>query len=446
MSYLYKHRFSFLLLLIIFNWIGGLFAQSVQTEKKFIIEKISVEGNSKTRLNVIHENIGFAVGDSLTEDQINAGLENLKQTGFFDEVTLIPRPGSQPGNLDLTISVDEHYWPSVRFKGGFSELDGWYITPLSLNFDNIFGFGNLTSLDLTVGDRITSINFNYINPNIFYSDFDFHLLLSARTRQFVHYIEGIKLVQNVPQGGYFLGLRSRDGFFRHFLFGWTLYSSQPDSFATISGSNDKFYDFPEPLSFYTKDKFITSAFTVFFDWDKRIQSNYPIGGWWIGFWFTQADQQLGGTLDFNRFVVDVRKYNVLFHRLALAARLKWGAVSDNAPFYEKFYLGGPNSLRGYPDRSISPIGGGDRLIQGGLELRLPVSGHNYPNHFLTGVIFLDTGSNIVADETFSIDKFKSSYGFGLRFRLPFIGLLRMDFAYPVDGGKQRIHFSLGHTF
>ncbi len=426
--------------------VTGLFAQDSQNENKFYIENISIEGNSKTRDNVIHENLGFAVGDSLTESQINTGIENLKQTEFFDEVLLTPRPGSKPGHLDLTIIIDEYYWPSIRFKGGFSELDGWYITPLSIHFDNILGFGNLTSLDLTIGDRISSVNFKYINPNMFYSGFDFHFLISARTRQYVHYLKEATIVQDVPQGGFFLGLRSREGFFRHFLFGWDVYSSQPDSMARFSGSNDKSEQVPDPLSLYSKDKYVTSAFSAFFNWDKRLQPKYPVGGWWVGLWYFHSDRQLGGTTDFNRFVIDVRKYTAIVGRLTLAARLKYGSVSGDAPFFEKFYLGGPNSLRGYPDRSISPLGGGDRLIQGGLELRLPLSAKNYPDHFLTAILFLDTGSNIREDQKFTSDNFKSSYGFGLRFRLPFIGLLRMDVAYPSEGGKARIHFSLGHTF
>ena len=446
MYHAYKIRSFLRLLFFCVFFIRSPLAQDVQTENKFYIEKISVEGNSKTRLDVIRENLGFGVGDSLTEDQINAGIENIKLTEFFNEVTLTPRAGSKPGNLDLTIVVDEHYWPSVRFKGGFSELDGWYITPLSLNFDNIFGFGNLINLDLTIGDRISSIHFNYINPNIFDSDFDFHFRLFGQTRQYVHYVQDNKLIQNVPQGGLFIGLRSRDHFFRHFLLGWDLYSTEPDSFARIASSNEKFYSLPQLLSLYTRDIFVTSAFTIFFNWDKRVQPDYPVGGWWIGLWFSQADRQLGSTADFNRFIIDVRKYAALFKHLAIAARVKYGSVSSKAPFYEKFYLGGPNSLRGFADRSITPVGGGDQLVQGSLELRLPLSGKNYPGHFLTGIIFLDSGNNILTGEKFSFNQFKNSYGFGLRFRLPFIGLLRMDFAYPFGGERRRIHFSLGHTF
>jgi outer membrane protein insertion porin family len=436
-----KHFF----ILLSFLLLAGLQNLKAQASR-FYIEDINLEGNSKTRDDVIFEILEYDVGDSLTEDQIHAGIENLRRTEFFDVVTLLPRPGSAPGYLNLTIQVEERYWPSFRFKGGFSELDGWYLTPVSLNLDNIVGFGNLISLDLTFGDRITSINFNYINPNIFDSDFDFHLRIDARTRQYVHYIDNIKMIQEVPQSGWYLGLRSRDSFFKHFLFGWEVYSTEPDSFARVASTDEKFLSLPSQISRFTRKKFLTSAFTVFFNWDRRTQRCYPIGGWWIGFWFTQADAQQGSQTAFNRFIFDIRKYTEIYSGLSLATRVKYGVISRDAPFYEKFYLGGPNSLRGFRERSISPAGGGDHMLQGGMELRLPLSKKGYPDHFLTAVVFLETGTNILDTDKLLLKEFKNSYGFGLRFRLPFIGLLRMDFAYPFGGEERRIHFSLGHTF
>lgn len=116
------------------------------------------------------------------------------------------------------------------------------------------------------------------------------------------------------------------------------------------------------------------------------------------------------------------------------------------PFYEKFYLGGPNSLRGFADRSLSPDGGGNQLYQSGMELRFPLTRKNFPNHFLTGVVFWDGGANLAKGQNLSIDSIENSLGFGFRFRIPFIGLLRMDYAYPINEGEKRIHFSLGHTF
>jgi len=420
--------------------------QVINNERLFTIENISIEGNKKTRSSVIFENLPFKIGDELTEPEIHAGIENLRKTSFFKEVKLQPRAGSEPGKVHLIIQVKERYFPYLQFKGGFSELNGWYLTPVSVNMDNIFGLGNFTSIDLTFGDRVTSLSLSYINPDIFDSDLDFYFRLKLQSLQFLNYIDDQKFIHQVPQAVYFLGVRSRQKFFKHFLFGWEFYSTMPDSFMQYADSKEKYYDLPEIIAQYSMERQLTSAFSIYFDLDKRDQPNYPRRGWWMGMWLTQSDELGDAKIKFTRFIFDIRKYQNLFSNFVVATRLKCGSISANAPFYEKFYLGGPNSLRGYDDRSLSPVGGGERLLQGGLELRFPITAKKFPEHFLTGVLFFDSGANLLSGEKLNKEKFYSSYGFGLRFRLPFIKLLRMDFAYPIDGGEGKIQFSLGHTF
>ncbi len=426
-----------------------LFAQTEDLFKHdpiFVIESISVEGNSKTSENVILENLPFSIGDEVSEDEIKNSIDRLNKLNFFKEVTFSPRAGSQPGYLNLIITVRERYWPTIRFKGGFSEMDSWYVTPISIHFDNIFGLGNFINIDFTIGDRLTSLNLNYINPNIFNSGLDLYTKLFIKNHVFVHYLDSLRLKQNVPQSGLSLGFRSRETFFKHFLFALETYTTIPDSFAIHGKDKEKFYDFPDQINQYIYDEWKTSVFSIYFNWDKRDQVMYPTDGWWTGFRFTQANKQLGGQVDFTRFVVDARYYRHLFAGIATAGRIKFGTISAEAPFYEKFYLGGPNSLRGFRDRSLSPDGGGERLYQVGVELRFPIIKKNYPNHFLTGVLFWDGGMNLLQSDSFDLNKMDHSIGYGFRFRIPFIGLVRMDMAYPLTEGEYRIHFSLGHTF
>jgi len=414
--------------------------------KKFIIESISVEGNSKTREGVILENLPFASGDSASESQILQAIENLNSLKFFKEVSFVPRAGSEDGFLHLNIKVIERYWPMFRFKGGFSEMDSWYLTPISLHFDNILGFGNYSNIDMTIGDRLSSINFNYINPNIFQSGLDLHFRMTARNHQFIHYVDETRLKHNVPQGGFLLGFRSREKYFRNFLFAFEPYVTTPDTFATIGSSKKKFYNFPQQFNEAIGDTFRTAAMSIYYNWDKRNQISYPTSGWWTGFRYTQADKQLGGKVSFSRIVVDGRYYQQIYKGLVAALRVKYGLISSSAPFYEKFYLGGPNSLRGYADRSLSPDGGGTQLYQSAVELRFPITRVRFPNHFVTGILFWDGGANLDKDQDLSMNQFKSSLGFGFRFRLPFIGLFRLDMAYPLNGGERQAHISLGHTF
>jgi outer membrane protein insertion porin family len=440
-------KIIFLFLFIVSTVLMAQPKDSFEQNPKFVIESISVEGNSKTSESVILENLPFNVGSEVSEEEITRSIDGLNKLNFFKEVSFSPRAGSQPGYLNLIILVKERYWPTIRFKGGFSEMDSWYITPISIHFDNIFGLGNFTNIDFTIGDRITSINLTYINPNIFNSGLDLHTKLFIKNHVFVHYLgDSLRLKQNVPQSGISLGFKSRETFFKHFLFSLETYTTIPDSFATHGEDKEKFYDFPDQINQYVHDKWKTSVFSIYFNWDKRDQFSYPTGGWWTGFRFTQANKQLGGQVDFTRFIIDARYYQYLFAGTIAAGRIKFGTISADAPFYEKFYLGGPNSLRGFRDRSLSPNGGGERLYQVGLELRFPIIKKNYPSHFLTGVLFWDGGMNLQHNDSFKINKMDHSIGYGFRFRIPFIGLVRMDMAYPLTAGEYRIHFSLGHTF
>jgi outer membrane protein insertion porin family len=145
-------------------------------------------------------------------------------------------------------------------------------------------------------------------------------------------------------------------------------------------------------------------------------------------------------------ILDLRVYQALFSKWTLALRGKAAWIEDSAPFYDKFYLGGPNSLRGYEDRSLNPLGYASRLVQGSAELRFPLTRSNFPRHLLSGVIFYDVGQAWSEPDKLYSDKWNSSIGYGLRFNLPFIGLVRLDFAYPIPDYDLRLHLSLGHTF
>jgi len=422
----------------------SLYAQNPGRESSFVIEGMSVDGNTKSGAYVVYENLPYALGDTLSEDEIRAGLEHLLSLDLFSDVVLNPLPGTEPGRLQLVFKVKERYWPHFRFKGGFSELDGWYITPVSLNLDNILGKGNFTNLGLTIGDRVSKVELNYINPNIFDSGFDFLLGLSSGSQEILHYREQDQLVQKISTGGYELGIRPRENFYKNFTFSLVGYTNMPDSFATKG--KEKIYELPADVLKYSHKKVRTAGFLISCNLDRRDQPFYPTSGWWAGFRYFQTDKQFKSDLIFSRVITDLRGYYNPFAHVVLAGRLKYGAVSSTAPFWEKFYLGGPNSLRGYDDRSLTPTGGGDRLYQAGAELRFPIGVRHFPKQLLTGVVFFDMGANLTIDQKLDEDTIFQGAGFGLRFRVPFLGIIRMDMAYPLETGVKQVQISLGHTF
>jgi outer membrane protein insertion porin family len=123
--------------------------------------------------------------------------------------------------------------------------------------------------------------------------------------------------------------------------------------------------------------------------------------------------------------------------------------TDEVPYYEAFELGGRNSMRGYPERSIGPVAlgawrFGDFLLNLNFELRSPYYRR------LSGVLFFDLGSLSSGPAAlFSNDYYGYSAGLGVRISTP-IGPLRFDYGkrlrapMPKDWGA--IYFGLLQAF
>jgi outer membrane protein insertion porin family len=137
--------------------------------------------------------------------------------------------------------------------------------------------------------------------------------------------------------------------------------------------------------------------------------------------------------------------------LKLNARTNYILQTNEAPVYEKYYLGG-RSFRGFEFRTVSPKGvradtgevgddpiGGEWLFFAGAEYEIPLI-----QETMTLVTFLDTGT--VTEEP-AVDEWRASIGAGMRLYIEQLGPvpLAFDFAYPFlkqDGDEEQV-FSFG---
>lgn len=157
-----------------------------------------------------------------------------------------------------------------------------------------------------------------------------------------------------------------------------------------------------------------------------------------------------GAVNFQKLQVDVRRYlslqgprkNAKDRRTVIALRLAGGTTGGTTPFFEQYFVGGAETLRGYHEDRFW----GKNMILASAEYRTPLA------ESLTGVLFLDAAdawggpysgvrfSNFVQHESFSPSV---GYGLGLRVVTP-IGPIRIDQGFGRDGA--RTHFSIGHVF
>jgi outer membrane protein insertion porin family len=324
--------------------------------------------------------------------------------------------------------------------------------PVSLRLDNILGRGNVVGLRVFFGDRISKLSLSYFNPKLFNGSAYLGAELFGGTRQYLYYLNARQAIHDVEFGGLNLQFGGTKGLAKYLYFGLRSYNYRPamTAFFSENDSTISALDLPREIVADLEERKI-AAISVGLQADFRDHRNYPLNGFWGAVVAEKAHSEISSEIDFDRVTLDARFYKRLVGGQVLALNLKGGYISEEAPFYERFYLGGANSVRGYKERRITPVGYATKLLQGSAELRIPFyepkrGSRKSPAY---AVLFFDTGGAWLPDEAPNTEELFSSIGFGFRFNLPIVGLTRFDFAFPmskIDDSDFQFHLSLGHSF
>jgi outer membrane protein insertion porin family len=163
-----------------------------------------------------------------------------------------------------------------------------------------------------------------------------------------------------------------------------------------------------------------------------------------------SDNRILGRNTFVRNTAELREYwspgqkprgtDFEATRRVVAARIKYGWTSGQVPYFEQFFAGGPDSLRGYdPDRFW-----GTKTLLMTLEYRHPIQ------KAFNIIGFVDYGGawggyGAVNDYT-QDSRFRLHIGFGpgLSFKTQF-GLIRVDLGFN-ERGKSQPDFLIGNSF
>ena len=169
----------------------------------------------------------------------------------------------------------------------------------------------------------------------------------------------------------------------------------------------------------------------------------------------QAGEIWGGQANYYKLTAEVRKYTsigwgaVLANRFEIGFAESIGKTSDGVPIFERFYSGGPGSVRGYGRWRIGPRSidnvplGGLSLLEGSVEMRHAI----YKG--LNGALFVDAGDVSLRSFHPPISNLKFGFGPALMYATP-VGPLRLDLGFPLQKprGDQawQVYFSVGQYF
>jgi outer membrane protein insertion porin family len=188
--------------------------------------------------------------------------------------------------------------------------------------------------------------------------------------------------------------------------------------------------------------------------DYRTSLYDPIGGSSNSISYEYSGGFLGADNEFQKYTADTSWFfspwwNHVFAIHARAGYMQSKSSDRSVLFYERFYLGGVDTIRGYEDWEIYPDSanfiGGNKVFFTNLEYRIPVSPQ------LTTAVFFDVGQ--VWDESIVnvFNQINLKRGAGVEARLQMLGMLaRFGWGYAFDRQNRepqgKFYFTIGPGF
>jgi len=390
----------------------------------YYVRNIEVRGLSKTRPWVVYREIELKPGDMYSKSKIYNSQRRIYALGFFSMLK-VEMLRQQPDSLDLIFNVRELKSRILDFGVGIT---------LPFSFLLSFGFEELNLAN--IGHRAN------INP-LFKINIEREWEARVEARYTLPYVTPLGLKFSVLP---FVWFEEKSDFSRHTRgneFRMTKVFSEE---VGLNISHQYKYVRIEPkVTLPDTIKGVTNSVRLQFLMDHRDEFFNPKKGIYLLPMVEYAGGILGGENDFVRLETEERIFLTVFEN-TFAQRFKIGVLipTNDVAIYEKYYLGGQYTLRGYPERAVGPDSLGDErygdiLLNLNLEyrVRLPL------NFGLVG--FFDAGY-IDNEMSFSdSDYLKMTAGFGLRYFTP-IGPLRADVGFPLKEEGNELYFGIYHTF
>lgn len=414
------------------------------------VRSVTVEGNELISTRLVERDLGIAPNQVFSQTQIYDANKRLFLSGYFETIDIhyTTAPVQQ---IDIHVKVKER--PTRYAKGGFG-----YGTEtkerLSLGYEDRNFFGHEKQLDASAvysgfltdprKYRTTILQVNLAQPHLFDSVYEGQTGVSEEWDDREAYNDRTTAWKSS------VGRRFGDHItasMRYRFQGTEITSIDPSASTTT-------------LPFTN-----VSAVGPTFNYDNTNDPFLPTVGWRISGLLEKGFTLGLGSINFQRFEARAGRFDT-FHGLTFFAGLQYAMVrpdnpNDSIPIFERYTLGGANTVRGYEEQEIGPrdaqgnVLGGNAIMVGNLEVR-----HQLYKK-LWGVWFLDGGQiyTEAPGEAWPYIQAKSSGDFlygtgpGLRLNTP-VGAVRLELGYKLNPSnpdadflhRTAIDFSLGEVF
>jgi len=400
--------------------------------------RVTVKGNAKTRDKVIRRELKIREGELYTGTGMRVSKENVERLGFFEAGKVefqTSSPQGRPDIMDVSINVKETSTGQFQLGAGYSTTSKFFFTT-SVAETNFLGKGQdlRFSAQVAADRKNRSFSVSFTDPYAFDSLWSvggqLYSTVSTIPARNVEYRKGLGLNIGYPVEEY-----------TRLYFGYKY-------------ENIRLQDVLDPFLRRNEDRENgeLSSLSVNLVNDKRNNRMDPSGGHYAS--WSEEVAGLGGNRRFVRSIVDGRLYRRLVGDLVFRTKAEFGNIvstdGGQVQSSEKFFLGGPNNLKGFQAFRVGPEvqDGGVTYYDGALNQAFYIAELEYPivrDVGLKFVVFYDAGHGFNKLKEFRLHQ---DWGWGLRWFSP-LGPLRFEWGYPLspksNAGSQ-FNFNIGPPF
>ncbi len=431
--------------------LNGLKAQVkflIEEGESYRISDIFVLGNELTKRKIITRNILFHEGYFFNESKVLQSEQSLYSLGLFSRVNITPLNVRQPDHYKPVLIRVEDASPLILAYGvGYENHADYHgVKGIRGTFDisnnNLFGLARSLSFRASASYRIQRGQATFREPRLFNHDLEGLVFLYAENERRVSYVSQ----RNNATLQVLKRRKKLDNFFFRY------------SFETVDLSDQ----YVNPLATggeYLGRLHLSSLSTSWLR-DTRDDPLDPRHGFFHSASCLYTSRAIGSEANYvqlfgqSQWAHKLNSENVVASSLRLGLTFPFGTMKDGkpgeVPITERFFAGGPNTLRGFKLDLAGPLDPGTGKPLGGnaqfivnVELR-----HSITNNFVIAP-FYDTGSVFARVRDIRINQFSNTLGLGFRYKTPF-GPLRLDVGYnlhPVEGARNPIFFfTIGNPF
>jgi outer membrane protein insertion porin family len=440
--------------------------------QKSYVEQINIRGNVKTKDSVIRRELAISPGEVFDMMRVKISKQRLEGLQYFDKVDMEPEPTDPPitGRKNLDVNVEEKSTGNFTLGAGFSSDSGivGFAEITQGNFDlfhppTFTGGGQKLRLFIQLGTERQDYELQFTEPWFL----NRKLALGVDLYRHQWNFESPNNIYDETRTGVSVSLKR--ALWSDFFLGTISYTLEDVGINLNSGFHGNEPTFPVPTPRNVPQAILDQTgdhlynrFGATLAYDTRNSTQLPNHGQ-----RTEVDTEFSAG-DSTFYKLELKSdwfFPGLFkgHVIEIGGRsgVADSLGSSDVPFYDRYYLGGLYSLRGFKYRNVAPREpfdptahvvedpiGGDSYWYGSVEYSVPIiekdSGVD-----LRFAVFYDAGSVAANPYSFS-GPFDDNWGVGIRLNIPHLGPLRLDYGIPIhhdsnNGNGGQFQFGVGYT-